>query len=266
MNRMKPGLGPSFRLTGAVLIAAALSACGDDGLWLKSAGSETENTVTRTDTKGAQRDIEAPEVFDISEAGLWDGRPSLGGIWVAHPDVTDPHRVIIRNTSNDTSVVGALFRRERDIPGPRIQASSDAAEALAMLPGAPVNLHVTALLREPVAEEAEAETPQTEAQDSHATGRVDDDIVAGAVTAVEPDAPAPKERKFRWPWSRSRNDDAATDSVITPLDAPADVLETPLEPTEDSAALPDRDRNGISAPAGHRSAQLRLAQTKPSIT
>jgi hypothetical protein len=33
----------------------------------------------------AERDVEAPEVFDVTDAGLWDGRPSLGGVWVAHP-------------------------------------------------------------------------------------------------------------------------------------------------------------------------------------
>ena len=41
-----------------------------------------------------ERDVEAPGVFQVTEAGLWDGRPSLGGVWVAHPDVTEPERVI----------------------------------------------------------------------------------------------------------------------------------------------------------------------------
>ena len=90
-----------------------------------------EDTVS--ETKLVERDIEAPEVFDVTEAGLWDGRPSLGGVWVAHPDVEEPERVIIRNTANGKFVIGALFRRERDIPGPRLQASSDAAAALGML-------------------------------------------------------------------------------------------------------------------------------------
>lgn len=109
-----------------------------------------------TSTKLVERDIEAPEVFQVTEAGLWDGRPSLGGVWVAHPDVTDPQRVIIRNSSNGKFVIGALFRREREIPGPRIQASSDAAAALGMLAGAPVELNVTALVRESVPDPEEA--------------------------------------------------------------------------------------------------------------
>ncbi|MEO9574130.1 MAG: SPOR domain-containing protein [Tateyamaria sp.] len=105
--------------------------------------------------KTVERDVEAPDVFSANEAGLWDGRPSLGGVWVAHPDVTDPERVIIRNANNDKFVVGALFRRERDIPGPRLQISSDAAEALGMLAGAPAELNVTALRKEEVALEPE---------------------------------------------------------------------------------------------------------------
>jgi len=113
-------------------------------------------------TRLVERDVEAPEVFQVTEAGLWDGRPSLGGVWVAHPDVTDPERVIIRNSSNGKFVIGALFRRERDIPGPRLQTSSDAAAALGMLAGAPVELNVTALRRESVPDETEAEAVEFE--------------------------------------------------------------------------------------------------------
>ncbi|WP_420860447.1 SPOR domain-containing protein [Algirhabdus cladophorae] len=97
-----------------------------------------------------ERDVEAPEVFSVSEPGLWDGRPSLGGVWVAHPDVVDAGRVIIRNTKNDKFVIGALFRRERDNPGPALQVSSDAAEALDILAGAPTAMSVIALRREAV--------------------------------------------------------------------------------------------------------------------
>ena len=97
-----------------------------------------------------EQDIEKPDVFSVTDAGLWDGRPSLGGVWVAHPDVDEPERVIIRNTANDRFVIGALFRRERDNPGPALQVSSDAAEALGMLAGATSTLSVVALRREMV--------------------------------------------------------------------------------------------------------------------
>lgn len=117
-------------------------------------GSSELVPATRS-SKTVEKDIEAPDVFQITEKGLWDGRPSLGGVWVAHPDVTDPERVIIRNTDNGKFVVGALFRRERENPGPAFQISSDAAVSLGMLAGAPAELNVTALRRE----EEEIEEP-----------------------------------------------------------------------------------------------------------
>ena len=131
------------------------------------AQSSTSTDAIETDGTGqttqlVERDVEAPEVFSTSESGLWDGRPSLGGVWAAHPDVNDPERVIIRNQSNGKFVIGALFRREREIPGPRIQVSSDAAEALGMIAGQPVALNITALRREEVAADAPAEADPAE--------------------------------------------------------------------------------------------------------
>ncbi|WP_299963502.1 SPOR domain-containing protein [uncultured Roseobacter sp.] len=94
------------------------------------------------------RDVEAPEVFSVKETGLWDGRPSLGGVWIAHPDVTEPERVIIRNLQNDQFAVGALFAKAKGIPGPRLQMSSDAASSLGVTAGVPVELTVVALRSE----------------------------------------------------------------------------------------------------------------------
>lgn len=107
-----------------------------------------------------ERDLEAPEVFQVTASGLWDGRPSLGGVWVAHPEVDDPERVIIRDTDSDNFVIGALFRREREVPGPPLQVSSDAAEALGLLAGQPRELEVTALRRQEVSETPEDEAPE----------------------------------------------------------------------------------------------------------
>ena len=78
---------------------------------------------------------------------------------MAHPSATDPERVIIRNEANGRFVIGALFRRERDNPGPALQVSSDAASALGLLAGAPSVLNVTALRREEVAEDIALATP-----------------------------------------------------------------------------------------------------------
>ncbi|MCE5972588.1 SPOR domain-containing protein [Sinirhodobacter sp. WL0062] len=109
-------------------------------------GTPPETAAVRT----VERDVEAPKVFAVEDEGLWDGRPSLGGVWVAHASVKDPERVLVRNLSNGKSVNAALFRRERENPGPKIQVSSDAAAALGMLAGAPAKLSVVALRREEV--------------------------------------------------------------------------------------------------------------------
>ena len=139
-----------------------------------------------------ERDVEAPEVFQKTEAGLWDGRPSLGGVWVAHPDVTDPERVIIRNETNGKFVIGALFRRERDNPGPQLQVSSDAAEELGMLAGAPATLNIVALRREAVAVAPPA-TTDFDAPVDVTAAPLDDPIAAAsaAVAAAEIAATAP---------------------------------------------------------------------------
>lgn len=150
---------PSIRALGAFsLTALALAGCGAEGPLaslnlglgqqedeLQAPPAGGENTV-----KTVERDVEAPEVFEVNDRALWDGRPSLGGVWVAHPDNKEPERVIIRNEANGKFVIGALFRRERDLPGPSLQLSSDAATALGVQAGSPTKLRVTALRREEV--------------------------------------------------------------------------------------------------------------------
>ncbi|WP_300550192.1 SPOR domain-containing protein [Roseovarius sp.] len=137
--------------------------------------------------KLVERDVEAPDVFQVTDMGLWDGRPSLGGVWVAHPDVKEPERVIIRNTDNSKFVIGALFRRERENPGPALQVSSDAANALGMLAGAPVQLNVTALRREETPEAAPAaeEAPIEELAAPGEIGATSLDPIAGAAAAID---------------------------------------------------------------------------------
>jgi len=130
-----------------------------------------------------EQDIEKPDVFSVTDSGLWDGRPSLGGVWVAHPDVDEPERVIIRNTTNDRFVIGALFRRERDNPGPALQVSSDAAEALGMLAGAPATLSVVALRREMVA--VEQPEPVVELTAASEIETMPLDPIAGAAAAID---------------------------------------------------------------------------------
>ncbi len=151
-------------LRGALLLGAALGLAACEGAQMPfgigSGSGSAEGAPVRQASSATlvDRDVEAPEVFEVSDQGLWDGRPSLGGVWVAHPDVKDPERVIIRNPANGKFIIGALFRRERDMPGPRLQVSSDAAGALDMLAGQPAALQVTALRREEAAGAAVAET------------------------------------------------------------------------------------------------------------
>jgi cell division septation protein DedD len=175
-----------------VLPLAALSGCeeGQQMGFLQPGAAEAAPQQS-TSTKLVERDVEAPDVFQVTEAGLWDGRPSLGGVWVAHPDVTDPERVIIRNSANGKFVIGALFRREREIPGPRVQASSDAAAALGMLAGAPVELNVTALRREAV-EETPPETVRTASLPSDEISETALDPIAAAAAAIDATEPAGK--------------------------------------------------------------------------
>jgi len=187
---------PGFRhLAIATASLLALAACEDSGQYAengataRAAGPQSETTV-----RMIERDVEAPDVFQADGPGLWDGRPSLGGVWVAHPDVGDPERVIIRNEANGKFVIGALFRRERENPGPRIQVSSDAAASLGMLAGAPTVLNVTALRRDETPDPAAqvAQRPPVQAEPAQAAPERTETAQAAAPAASA--APAPTQR------------------------------------------------------------------------
>lgn len=187
----------SIRMLLGLSVLGLVAGCDDTGSFnLSEAFKPKPSDETAADPIAEsgtviERDVEAPEVFSAKEPGLWDGRPSLGGVWVAHPDVTEPERVIIRNQTNGQFVVGALFRRERDIPGPRLQMSSDAAEALGVLAGAPVDLDVTALRKEVVTQEPAPAEESIAATDGITETSLDPIAVAGA--AIETAEPTPAE-------------------------------------------------------------------------
>jgi hypothetical protein len=172
-------------LLGAAL---AVSACQDNGR------SDTgvvgaSPTFAQAGVRVNRSDVEAPDVFEKTETGLWDGRPSLGGVWVAHPDVTSPERVSIVNQANGKSIVGALFRRERANPGPRIQISSDAAAQLDVLAGQPTMLRVVALKRQEELQDAPAEeapaAAAAEAGEAPATAEPAAETTGAAAVAAE---------------------------------------------------------------------------------
>ncbi|MEM1375664.1 MAG: SPOR domain-containing protein [Pseudomonadota bacterium] len=218
---------------GAVLSLGACDANGNFQFPTLPGAQAAAPEVTRASgaTKLVERDVEAPEIFQVSEAGLWDGRPSLGGVWVAHPDVGEPERVLIRNETTDKFVIGALFRKERETPGPKLQISSDAAAALGVIAGSPVRLTVTALRKEEVEEvadvapgaqimpaAAEVATTSLDATDD-LSAELNADPIAAAAAAI--DAPAPNPQAIP----------EADEPVITPAAAV-----TPTTPTAPVAA------------------------------
>lgn len=180
-------------------------------------GAETPAKPQRS-TKIVDRDVEAPEVFQVTDEALWDGRPSLGGVWVASPDATDPERVIMRNPANGKFVIGALFKREIDNPGPKLQISSDAAEALGLLAGAPARISVTALRREEAPEEAPAAPILDTAE---ALPPKEGAIDAGGVETKPLDAPAPSAPAAKEKPAPKKDAAAAAAAADAVLAAPA---------------------------------------------
>lgn len=177
----------TFLHMGIVSVAVlAVAGCDDgSGLGGKAAVGPASAAVDRpATTRLVERDVEAPEVFSKDENGLWDGRPSLGGVWIAHPDVKEPERVIIRNPGNGKFVIGALFKRERENPGPKLQVSSDAANALGVLPGAPTRLSVVALVREEVPEAAPAAAAAPASQEAEPAAIAATAMASGADAAI----------------------------------------------------------------------------------
>lgn len=185
------------------LVALALAGCeGGTNPFKSGAATDAAPDAAAAPARAgrtAGADVEAPEIFTLTAQGLWDGRPSLGGVWVATADAKDPERVIIRNDATGETVIGALFRRERENPGPPIQISSDAAEALGLLAGQPAKVTVTALRREDdapatsgpagaePADPAEAEKPAvTAAPAALETGTLDTGAVAAAIDKAKP--------------------------------------------------------------------------------
>jgi cell division septation protein DedD len=168
-------------LTGGLL--AACQTTTGDGAITGAPLAEVDGVAPAVSMRLVDRDVEAPQDFQTTDLALWDGRPSIGGVWVAAANVTDPMRVILRNPANGKFVIGALFRREAENPGPPLQISSDAADALGMTAGEPVTLSVTALRREEVAApEPDAAQPLL---DSAETVEGAEDLADDATAAIQ---------------------------------------------------------------------------------
>ena len=240
----------SSRLIYLIFCALALAGCEEFSFPSlgPSADPEASNgdPVQTARAPGSVRVVEAPEVFNVTDTGLWDGRPSLGLVWVAY-EGAEPTNVIIRNKENDKFVVGALYRRERFFPGPPFQLSSDAAAELGILAGRPTEIEVTALREEsvPGAEtepevEPEAETTVAAAVIEDPAPEVEtgsDSLVAAAAAAIaeaDPENPVTDAEPPRRPTTEGPNaplprvmevtaaeiteEPVATDTEIQPAD------------------------------------------------
>jgi cell division septation protein DedD len=182
------------KLTLALTAALMVGGCQDGAhpfAFLKKGGTQDSATTAdaapaeKTSVRLVDRDVEAPDLFQVTDKGLWDGRPSLGGVWVAYPGVKDPERVIIRNPSNGKFVVGALFRRELNNPGPKLQLSSDAAAALGLVAGEPSTISVTALRREETKVPEPDATKPALAQNEQIQAKPLADVTATASAAID---------------------------------------------------------------------------------
>lgn len=251
-----------FRAILLVSATAMIAGCQGDGSPFAARPSGTEakasgapvdapTTAKPGATKSVKlvdRDVEAPEVFSVTDMALWDGRPSLGGVWVASPDAVDPERVILRNTANGKFVIGALFRRERDNPGPTLQISSDAAAALGLLAGQPGKISVTALRREEAPVTApDATKPILDAAETVATETLDPAPVAGATAGTAAtSAAAPEKPKGLGLFKKKKpkSDGPVAPVVAAPLStapaatAPANAATAKAAPQANPAAKP----------------------------
>ena len=176
------------KLAFLLAVASGLSACENMPNPFAGKDNSSKSPVTTEAARSVRlvdRDVEAPETFQTTDTALWDGRPSLGGVWVASPDAVNPERVILRNEANGKFVIGALFRRERDNPGPKLQISSDAADALGMLAGQPGKLNVTALRREDSKADVPAVAPVAASADKGDVETSGADPIAAAAAAID---------------------------------------------------------------------------------
>lgn len=255
------------RVSGALAagVILALSGCVLGG----SDGGDTSGTTVAPASAAAQgKEVETPEAFSLTDAALWDGRPSLGGIWVAHAAVKDPERVVIRNLDNGKTITGALFRRERDFPGPSIQMSSDAAAALGVLAGQPAKVSIVAL-RKP--EPAPAPTPEPTAD--LADGQIDQstlDVTAQAAAAIDraegtirPTA-RPKDAKVAAPAATAQAPAAPADAE--PASAKTPVVENPAKTTPADADADQDAQDAPAQPAAKPEAKPETETTAPAAT
>lgn len=251
------------KMLAALVGLGALGGCdslpGLEGAGGADAPAATQTTDAATGAPRVQRieerDVERPDLYSLSARGLWDGRFSLGGRWVAVKEDVNAERVRITNKANGKTIEGALFKREVDLPGPPIMVSMDAAVALGMQPGSPVDMDVVVVRTEtieiPVPEAAApvdpvAETPQ-EAETPEFTGggaleaSVLDALETSLATVPARPEPAPEPAPETAP-------DAGADpgAAVAPV-AAAPIATGVIETTPVAAPTPDAPSSGATS-------------------
>ncbi len=103
------------------------------------------NNVSSANNRAEKNFEEKPKILDISASVIWDGSLTLGGNWISHPDIDSPERVLIKNTSNGKSVVGAIFQQTKNFNGSLATISSDAAKALSVSKNNETKLQIVAI-------------------------------------------------------------------------------------------------------------------------
>lgn len=128
----------NFKSLGKVIFlfifASTVISCGSLNNKARSSNNKTEITFH-----------EKPRILDITASVMWDGSQTLGGNWVSHPDINSPERVLIKNTTNGKSVVGAVFQQTKNLNNGLAAISSDAAKALGVSKNNETKLQIVAI-------------------------------------------------------------------------------------------------------------------------
>ncbi|MEO1550882.1 MAG: SPOR domain-containing protein [Pseudomonadota bacterium] len=259
--------------------AMALAGCDELTLPGQPGASAQANAASTGQLRIEEREREAPEVFSRQDSGLWDGRPSLGGLWVATPGV-QAERVRVRNTENGREITAALYGLPEDRSPGGFLVSSDAATELGMIGGQRADLDVVALRKEtveippvaapqtvaaleaerlPSANAAEVETLETEALEAAPLDVNDGDAPDTAAAAVP--APSPDTTPETTAASGAAVAAAVT-AILTPDPTPTSAPSAPEAQAAAASASPSAD--GASPP--QRPSALVRGENRPQET
>ncbi|SOH92165.1 Sporulation related domain-containing protein [Monaibacterium marinum] len=160
-----------MRATGTACALLAIAAC-EPVVDSQQAQAPSETPVAAT-PQATEVEVATPrpDLYSVRALAAWDGRPSLGGAWIAHPDVASAERASITEVATGRTITAALFRRDPSIPGPPFQLSADAAQQLGIQPGVSVELDVVAVRMTTVT--APQPTPIAEPTVEHAVAEAD---------------------------------------------------------------------------------------------